>query len=147
MWQPSRNQENNETGHSKKTILVVEDSPTQAVQIRALLVANGLHVQLACDGVEGLEMATEILPDLIILDMEMPRMNGIEMAHALKDNPLTSKIPMIMFTRHDSPEVMAKGLGEGIVDFIPKDAFAKVVMVETLKQMGIITRNAPPSRA
>ncbi len=143
MWQASTDQNKDHPAHTKKTILVVEDSPTQAAQIRALLVANGLHVQLACDGVEGLEMAGEILPDLIILDMEMPRMNGIEMAHALKDNPSTCKIPMIMFTRFDSPEVMALGLEEGIVDFIPKDAFAKVVMVETLKQMGIITRNTP----
>jgi CheY-like chemotaxis protein len=121
-------------------ILVVEDSPTQAVQIRALLVANGLRVEIAGDGVEGLERANDIMPDLIILDLEMPRMNGIEMAHELKDNPRTCKIPMIMFTRHDNPEAMAKGLDEGIVDFIPKDAFAKVVMVETLKQMGIIER-------
>jgi CheY-like chemotaxis protein len=143
MWQPSTDQNKNNPVKTRKTILVVEDSPTQAAQIRALLVANGLHVQLACDGVEGLELAGEILPDLIILDMEMPRMNGIEMAHALRDNSLTCKIPMIMFTRFDSPEVMAMGLGEGIVDFIPKDAFAKVVMVETLKQMGIITRSAP----
>jgi CheY-like chemotaxis protein len=141
MWQPTRDHSNPEPTHKKKNILVVEDSPTQAAQIRALLVANGLHVELACDGVEGLERAVEILPDLIILDMEMPRMNGIEMAHALKDNELTCKIPMIMFTRYDSPEVMAMGLDEGIVDFIPKDAFAKVVMVETLKQMGIIARN------
>ncbi len=141
MWQQPTNQNRPETGHSKKTILVVEDSPTQAVQIRALLVANGLHVQLAADGVEGLERANEIIPDLIILDLEMPRMNGIEMARALKENPLTCKIPLIMFTRHDSPEAMAMGLEEGIVDFIPKDAFAKVVMIETLKQMGIITRS------
>jgi chemosensory pili system protein ChpA (sensor histidine kinase/response regulator) len=126
---------------NKKTILVVEDSPTQAVQIRALLVANGLHVEIAGDGIEGLERANEVMPDLIILDLEMPRMNGIEMAHELKKNSRTCKIPLIMFTRHDNPEAMAMGLGEGIVDFIPKDAFAKVVMVETLKQMGIINRS------
>jgi two-component system, sensor histidine kinase and response regulator len=139
MGQASTNNEKSGTVSGKKTILVVEDSPTQAAQIRALLVANGLHVHLACDGVDGLEKASEEIPALIILDMEMPRMNGVEMAHELKKNPLTSKIPIIMFTRYDSPEVMALGLGEGIVDFIPKDAFAKVVMIETLKQMGVIT--------
>ncbi len=143
MAQISFGQNRNETV-SKKTILVVEDSPTQAAQIRALLIANGLRVEIAGDGVEGLEMANEILPDLIILDLEMPRMNGIEMAHHLRENQRTCMIPMIMFTRHDNPEAMAQGLGEGIVDFIPKDAFAKVVMVETLKQMGIINR--PPAR-
>lgn len=123
----------------KKTVLVVEDSPTQAVQTRALLVANGLHVLMACDGVEGIEMAEEYLPRLIILDWEMPRMNGGEVLRALKSKPDTRQIPIIIFTHHDTPEIKAAGLQDGAVDFIPKDAFAKVVMLETLKQMGIIT--------
>lgn len=122
----------------KKTILVVEDSPTQAAQTRALLVANGLNVQLAGDGVEGLEKAVEVHPELIILDLEMPRMNGLEMANALKENPVTNKIPIIFFTRHPVPEALVAGSGERVLDFIPKDAFAKVVMIETLKQMGIL---------
>lgn len=126
------------TGKAKKTILVVEDSPTQAAQIRALLVANGLHVILAGDGVEGVEQAMEYLPELVILDLEMPRMNGAEVAHVLKTDPKTKEIPIILFTRHDAPEILAMGLKEGVVDFIPKDAFAKVVMIETLKQMKII---------
>lgn len=129
---------NPEGAKKKKTVLVVEDSPTQAAQIRALLVANGLHVLVAEDGLDGLEQATEYLPELVILDLEMPRMNGIEVAHRLKANPRTNHIPLILFTRHDSPEAMSMGLEEGVVDFIPKDAFAKVVMIETLKQMKII---------
>ena len=127
-----------EGAKKKKTVLVVEDSPTQAAQIRALLVANGLRVLVAEDGLDGLEQATEYLPELVILDLEMPRMNGIEVAHALKANPRTKHIPLILFTRHDSPEAMSMGIEEGVVDFIPKDAFAKVVMIETLKQMKII---------
>lgn len=122
----------------KRTILVVEDSPTQAIQTRALLVANGLKVMVACDGVEGIEMAAEYLPGLIILDWEMPRMNGGEVVRQLKSNPETSQIPIIIFTRHDSPEIKNAGLQGGAIDFIPKDAFAKVVMVETLKEMGFI---------
>ncbi len=121
----------------KKTILVVEDSPTQAAQTRALLVANGLNVQIAGDGVEGMEKAVEVQPELIILDLEMPRMNGVEMANALNENPLTNKIPIIFFTRHVISDTLISSK-ERVVDFIPKDAFAKVVMIETLKQMGIL---------
>lgn len=124
----------------KKTILVVEDSPTQAAQTRALLVANGLNVQLAVDGVDGLEKAVAVQPELIILDLEMPRMNGVEMANALKANPMTDKIPIIFFTRHPVPEALVAGSEERVLDFIPKDAFAKVVMIETLKQMGILNK-------
>ena len=138
MWQSSPAQRPQSASIEKKTILVVEDSPTQAAQIRALLVANGLQVQLACDGIEGLEKAVETQPALIILDLEMPRMNGVETARALKANLLTRKIPLILFTRHELTEAKALGLDEEIADFIPKDAFAKVVMIETLKQMGII---------
>ena len=139
MLQP--NEQEQEKAGRKKTILVVEDSPTQAVQIRALLVANGLHVELAADGLEGLQLANELLPGLIILDLEMPRMNGVEVVRALKNDARTKNIPIIIFTRHDSPEALAMGLDQGVVDFIPKDAFAKVVMVETLKQMGFIRSN------
>lgn len=135
------NDQEQEKAGRKRTILVVEDSPTQAVQIRALLVANGLHVELAADGLEGMQMANELLPGLIILDLEMPRMNGVEVVRALKKDARTKNIPIIIFTRHDSPEALAMGLDQGVVDFIPKDAFAKVVMVETLKQMGFIRSN------
>lgn len=130
----------------KKTILVVEDSPTQAAQTRALLIANGLNVHLAGDGIEGLEKAVEVLPELIILDLEMPRMNGMEMANALKEDPRTSKIPIIFFTRHELPEMMSTGTEERVVDFIPKDAFAKVVMIETLKHMGILIKEEKPPK-
>lgn len=130
----------------KKTILVVEDSPTQAAQTRALLLANGLLVYLAGDGIEGLEKAVEVQPELIILDLEMPRMNGLEMANALKDNPRTSKIPIIFFTRYERPELRSSGTEERVVDFIPKDAFAKVVMIETLKLMGILKGEEKPPK-
>lgn len=134
----SRNEHKMDFENLRKTILVVEDSPTQAAQIRALLVANGLKVLLAQDGQEGIEMAQQYYPGLIILDWELPVMNGGEVARVLKNNSKTSQIPIIIFTRYDQAEIVSAGLQEGAVDFIPKDAFAKVVMVETLKQMGFI---------
>lgn len=134
----SRNEHKRDFENLRKTILVVEDSPTQAAQIRALLVANGLKVLLAQDGQEGIEMAQQYYPGLIILDWELPVMNGGEVARVLKSNSKTSQIPIIIFTRYDQAEIVSAGLQEGAVDFIPKDAFAKVVMVETLKQMGFI---------
>lgn len=134
----SRNEHKRDFENLRKTILVVEDSPTQAAQIRALLVANGLKVLLAQDGQEGIEMAQQYYPGLIILDWELPVMNGGEVARVLKNNSKTSQIPIIIFTRYDQAEIVSAGLQEGAVDFIPKDAFAKVVMVETLKQMGFI---------
>lgn len=122
----------------RKTILLVEDSPTQAIQTSAMLMTHGLQVLIANDGVDGIEMAKENLPGLIVLDWELPRMNGGEVVRSLKNDPQTRTIPIIILSHHDSPEIINTGLDGGAVDFIPKDAFAKLVLIETLKQMGYI---------
>ena len=123
---------------SHKTILVVEDSPTQALHIRALLEQAGANVVLAGDGPTGVQMARDVLPDLVILDMQLPEMNGLEVCSRIKRGSETHHIPVIMLTRHDDPELVTLGLQSGVVDYIPKDVFADVVLLETLRQMGMI---------
>ena len=125
-------------GVSKKRILVVEDSPTQALHMQTLLEEAGVEVLLAPDGVMGLEMAQEMLPDLIVLDVQMPGMNGFQVCRKLKVERATKDIPIIMFTRHDEQEAVVLGLQTGAVDYIPKDAFADAVLLETLRQMEFI---------
>lgn len=122
----------------KKTILVVEDSPTQALHMQTLLEREGLEVLLAHDGKMGLRMAQEFLPSLIVLDVQMPEMNGFQVCRQLKNEPATKDIPIIMFTRHDEQEAVVLGLQTGAVDYIPKDAFADAVLLETLRQMKFI---------
>ena len=121
-----------------KTILVVEDSSAQALHLQALLEQEGLHVLCAGDGQTGLQMAQQAHPDLIVLDVQMPEMNGFQVCRQLKATRATADIPVIMFTRHDAPEAVAMGLQSGVLDYIPKDAFADVVLLETLRQMGLI---------
>ena len=123
---------------SRKKILVVEDSPTQAMHMQALLEQEGVEVLLASDGREGLQMAQELFPDLIVLDVQMPGMNGFQVCRQLKDQRDTKDIPIIMFTRHDEQEAVVLGLQTGAVDYIPKDAFADAVLLETLRQMQFI---------
>ena len=124
------------------TILVVEDSPTQAMHIQTLLEREGISVVLAADGPEGLSLAQRVHPDLVILDMQLPGMNGLQVCSELKQAPATAEIPVILFTRHDDPKMIAMGLQSGIVDYIPKDAFADAVLLETLRQMGLIAHRA-----
>ncbi len=126
------------TEPKKKTVLVVEDSPTQALHMQALLEQEGLSVLLAHDGKIGLEMARELGPDLIVLDVQMPEMNGFQVCGELKNRRATKDIPIIMFTRHDEREAVVLGLQTGAVDYIPKDAFADAVLLETLRQMKLI---------
>lgn len=126
------------TGGAKKKILVVEDSPTQALHMQTLLEQEGLEVLLAHDGQTGLQIAQDLLPDLIVLDVQMPGLNGFQVCRQLKDMEVTTEIPIIMFTRHDDQEAVVLGLQTGAVDYIPKDAFADAVLLETLRQMRFI---------
>jgi len=128
-----------------KTVLVVEDSTTQALHLRAVLEREGLGVIWARDGMEGVRQAQETNPDLIVLDIQMPEMDGFEVCQKLKGNVATAEIPVIMLTHYDDAKSVISGLERGAVDYIPKDAFAEAVLVETLRQMGLIEGQASES--
>ncbi len=129
------------TGEKSKTVLVVEDSPTQSIHMKSLLESNGLRCLIATNGQSGLYLAQSLVPDVIILDLEMPKMNGFEVCQQLKAAPQTAQIPVILMTRHDESDSVVQGMQLGAIEFIPKDTFADIVLVETLKQMQIIANN------
>jgi len=128
----------NGVNDDRKKILVIEDSPTQAIHMQTLLEREGLQVLLAYDGPMGLQIAHDVHPDLIVLDVQMPGMNGFQVCRQLKGEIGTKDIPIIMFTRHDEQEAVMLGLQTGAVDYIPKDAFADAVLLETLRQMELL---------
>jgi len=102
------------------SILVVEDSTAVAAVIQAALVKEGYVVILAVDGLEGLKLAISERPRLIVTDSVMPRMDGFGLMRALKVNPMTSEIPVIMLTSKASSEDEQRALEFGFIDFIPK---------------------------
>lgn len=108
------------SSENRDSILVVEDSTTVAAVIQAVLVKEGYTVILAGDGLEGLKMAISERPRLIVTDSVMPRMDGFGLLRALKANPMTSEIPVIMLTSKASSEDEQKALEIGFIDFIPK---------------------------
>jgi len=81
-----------------KRILVVDDEPQIVSMLKMRLQANGYEVITAADGEEGLQKAKDLKPDLIILDIIMPKMAGNEVAEALKEDDQFSKIPVIFLT-------------------------------------------------
>ncbi len=123
---------------ARKTALVIEDSTVQALAIKALLEREGVVVLCAPNGRVGVFMAEQFVPDVIILDIEMPEMNGLEACTALKDMPKTANVPIVFMTAHQEPPVLAQGLDLGAIDFIPKDAFSDRVLLETLRQLNIL---------
>jgi len=105
--------------HSER-ILVVEDEEALSDILRDALKRHGYKVERAFDGDTGLEMAEKLLPDLIILDIMLPQMDGWEVCRRLKENKKTSAIPIILLTaRRDEQDVVA-GLDLGADDYIRK---------------------------
>lgn len=104
----------------KRKILVVDDSQAIAAVIQAALQKEGYEVFIAHDGIEGLKAAMTQLPDLIISDTVMPRMDGYSLKNALAATPSTASIPMILLTSKASGEDEQKALEAGFLDFIPK---------------------------
>jgi CheY-like chemotaxis protein len=124
----------------KKTILIIEDSPVQALAAQMLLEHEGANVLRAATGDEGLRLARQTRPDLILLDIQLPGINGFEVCRQLRDDIHTFNIPIILLTVHNDQEVLRKGFAGGTVDYIPKDGFHKTVLLETLREMKIIDK-------
>lgn len=121
-----------------KKILVVEDSRVQSVALAELLLREGVQVLCACDGQSGVSLAQEYLPDAIILDIEMPEMDGFEVCRRLKNEEQTANIPILILTAHAELPVLLQGFDLGALDFIPKDNFSYAVLLETLRQLQIL---------
>lgn len=103
-----------------EAILIVDDSHTVAAVIQKALIKEGFKVLLAGDGLEALKVALSERPRLIITDSVMPRLDGFGLLRALKANPMTSEIPVIMLTSKASTEDEQRALESGFSDFIPK---------------------------
>lgn len=117
---------------SQCRVLVMEDNHSnQAVLTRLLNVVGITHIQIASDGIEGLHKVLSFKPDLIILDITMPRMNGEEVLYHLKSAPETRHIPVLVQTASDTREMREKAFSSGATDFItkpinPLEFFARV---------------------
>jgi putative two-component system response regulator len=105
---------------NKHEILIVDDDPDVANVLRALLEADGHHVDRTCDGVEGLEYLDNHLPDLVFLDIDMPRMNGFELCSRIKSDPRTRLLPVIILTGHSESEARIRAWGLDADDFLTK---------------------------
>jgi len=103
---------------SKRTIMVADDNPDIVDILRNMLEENGFNVTCAYSGKDLFAGLEELKPDLILLDIMMPQMDGLEVLRRLKGAPKTSSIPIIMITVKDEDKLAAHKLGAD--DYIPK---------------------------
>lgn len=101
-------------------ILVIEDEPAQQELLRYNLARSGHEVLMAGDGEEGLLLAEEHVPDLIILDWMLPRLSGIEVCRQLKRMRQTRAVPVIMLTARGEEDDRVRGLDTGADDYLVK---------------------------
>ena len=102
------------------TVLIVDDSPTELHVYRTMLEKNGYTVETASSGEEGLDKAIQSKPDLILMDVVMPGMNGFQATRQLSRNPTTADIPIIIITTKDQETDKVWGLRQGAKDYIVK---------------------------
>ncbi len=114
------------------TILVAEDSPTQAIQVKHLLVAGGFTVETAANGAEAIAAIERSPPDLVLTDLDMPMMNGLELVEAVHRR--FPRVPVVLMTAFGSDEVAARALEAGAASYVPKRNLEKDLL-ETIRDL------------
>ena len=120
-----------------KTILLVDDSATSRMKSRMIFANMKQYAFLsACDGKEGVEMALERKPDLILMDVEMPRMNGIEACRALRENAATRRTPIVLLTMRCEDAAVKEGFDSGCTEYMFKPVNAQKLIAVLKRHLG-----------
>ncbi len=119
------------SGGTRKLILVVDDTETVLIFTKMMLAGQAAEVRVARNGVEALKRVEEQAPDLILMDIVMPELDGVETCRRLKSDPRTGDIPVVMVTTKGNPEKVEEAFAAGCDDYLTKpfgklDLLAKV---------------------
>lgn len=109
-------------------ILIVDDSPTEVHVLQTMLTKNGHEVVVATSGEEGVDMAKTEKPDLILMDVVMPGMNGFQATRQISKNTETAAIPVIMVTTKDQETDKVWAMRQGAKDYIVKPVQEKALI-------------------
>ncbi|HEX8786485.1 MAG TPA: diguanylate cyclase [Telluria sp.] len=104
----------------RPAILIVDDAPDQLGMLRAMMVRQGYQTFVATSGDRAVEIAQRVKPDLILLDIVMPGIDGLETCRRLKMQPATARIPVIFMSARGETEDIVAGFDIGAADYIPK---------------------------
>ena len=117
-------------------ILIIDDSPTEVYVFKRMLEENGYETFSANNAQEGLEKAKHEKPDLILMDVVMPGMNGFQATRRLARDPETAKIPVIMITTKDQETDRIWGLRQGARDYVVKPPTESEFLAKIKAQLG-----------
>jgi DNA-binding response OmpR family regulator len=120
----------------RKRILLVDDSETSLMMARMILSKANYDILVAKDGQQGVDAALRERPDLVLLDVVMPRMNGFEACAALKARPETQGIPVIMVTTRGEGESVESGFSAGAADYVTKPVNGLELLTKVRSALG-----------
>ncbi|EGJ49780.1 hybrid sensor histidine kinase/response regulator [Desulfocurvibacter africanus] len=118
-----------------KTVLVVEDSVTSRMLLKAVLESSGYRVFTAVDGQEALVRLRGELPDVVVSDVQMPRMDGLELTRRIREDKVLAALPVILVTSLDSPADRERGVDAGANAYIVKSSFDQGNLLETVRRL------------
>ena len=101
-------------------VLFIEDDPTVAQMYKLKLELDGYHVTMAKDGEEGLKSATDEPPDIIFLDIRLPKMDGFAVLEGLRGSERTKHIPVVILSNYGERELVERGLKLGALEYLIK---------------------------
>ncbi len=116
-----------------KTVLIVDDNELVRKSLAASLVTNEVKVETASNGKEGLAMAEQLHPDLLITDVHMPEMDGLQMIEKIREYEWGKKVPIIVMTVDEEASSINKALEAGITVYLSKNTNDPVQVVDQIK--------------
>jgi len=118
-----------------KLILFIEDEPTLQKTLGRALEQEGYEVQSALDGQSGLALVKRIKPDIVLLDLILPKMDGFEVLRGLKQDPEVKDIPVIVLTNLESTQDIEKALSEGATNYLVKANYELNDVIKKVKDV------------
>lgn len=118
-----------------KKILIIEDDPLMIKLYTETFAEENYEIDSAPDGSTGLVKAKAVKPDLILLDVMLPKANGLEVLDKLKIDPETQKIPVVILTNHVNDKDAKEALEKGAVKYIPKAKYEPREILYMVKQI------------
>jgi len=128
----------------RKKILVVEDNADQVELLRFNLKKAGFAVGTALDGIEALKKARSLLPDLVLLDLMLPELDGLAVCEVLRRDPTTASVPIIMVTAMSSQLARLTGMEAGAADYITKPFNIKDLLARIETAIAGSSRSSSP---
>jgi DNA-binding response OmpR family regulator len=118
-----------------KKILIIEDDPFLSEMYAAKFSQSGFEAEVAADGKEGIAKIKDKQPDLILLDIVLPKMDGFEILKKIKEDPKLKEIPVILLTNLGQKSEVEKGLALGADEYIIKAHFTPTAVVAKVKEI------------